>query len=336
MFSELASAMFVSRCRRHVITGFIYSSAYKRNFLNFSWQKKVASSIMARSLTNEVVTDDCLQDYNYIFKPDILKNKVAFITGGGSGIGFRITEILMRHGCRTAIASRKLERVQEAAQKLTQATGVECLPLCMDVRDPQQVQTVVDDILSNYGRIDVLVNNAAGNFLCPAENLSYNAFKTVMEIDTMGTFNVSKAVFEKYFNRNGGNIINITATLAYKGNAMQTHAGSAKAAIDAMTKHLAVEWGSKGVRVNSVAPGPIGGTEGMKRLGGKSELAETYKTSIPLQRWGLKTEIADSCLYLVSDAASFVTGTVLVVDGGSWLTSANDPNMMEKILKSGM
>ncbi|XP_002131655.2 peroxisomal 2,4-dienoyl-CoA reductase [(3E)-enoyl-CoA-producing]-like [Ciona intestinalis] len=293
-------------------------------------------TMATRNLNIEANGDDCLQDYNYVFKPDLLKDKVAFITGGGSGIGFRITEIFMRHGCKTAIASRKIERVKEAADKLTAATGVECFPLQMDVRNPAEVDQTVKNIVSHFGKLDILVNNAAGNFLCPAESLSANAFKTVMEIDTNGTFNVTKSVFDNYFKENGGSVVNITATLGYKGTVMQTHAGCAKAAIDTMTKHLAAEWGQYGVRINGIAPGPIGGTVGMAKLGGKSDKAELMKKSIPLQRWGQKTEIADSVLYLVSPAASYVTGTVLVADGGSWLTSVNDPIMMHMLMKSSM
>uniref|UniRef100_A0A6F9DBE6 Peroxisomal 2,4-dienoyl-CoA reductase [(3E)-enoyl-CoA-producing] n=1 Tax=Phallusia mammillata TaxID=59560 RepID=A0A6F9DBE6_9ASCI len=289
----------------------------------------------SRNSGNEVDGDECMSSYNYVFKPDLLKDKVAFITGGGSGIGFRITEVLMRHGCKTAIASRKIERVQEAAKKLESGTGGECAAFQVDVRQPETVEKTVNDILSHYGKIDILVNNAAGNFLSPIEGLSYNAFKTVIDIDTVGTFNVTKAVFDKYFKEHGGNVINITATLAYRGSAMQLHAGSAKAAIDAMIKHMAVEWGEKNIRVNGIAPGPIGGTEGMRRLGGKSPLADQMQKGIPLGRWGYKAEIADSALYLASDAASYVTGTVLLVDGGSWMTQYNGTQMSD-VMKSGL
>lgn len=292
---------------------------------------------MASSLRNEEVdSDDCLKEYKYVFQQDLLKGKVAFITGGGSGIGFRITEILMRHGCDTAIASRKLERVQKAAEKLERATGRNCLALQTDVRKPANLEHTVDSILQRYGRIDILVNSAAGNFLCDAENLTYNAFKTVMEIDTIGTFNASKAVYQKYFKKHGGNIINISATLAYKGDALQVHAGSAKAAIDAMVKHLAVEWGPDGVRVNNIAPGPITGTEGMRRLGGNSQLADAIYSTIPLQRGGRKYEIGEAVVYLSSDASSYVTGTVIVADGGCWLTSFNNFAMRKQLLSSKM
>lgn len=295
----------------------------------------IAQRSMASKPRNvEVPTDECMQNYEHVFKENILDNKVAFITGGGSGIGFRIAEVLMRHGCDTAIASRRLEKVTESAKKLEDATKRRCLPLSMDVRKPDQVVKTVDAILEHFGKIDILVNSAAGNFLCDAENLSFNAFKNVIDIDTVGTFNASKAVFEKYFKENGGNIINISATLYYKGDSLQTHAGSAKAAIDAMTRHLAVEWGSNGIRVNSVAPGPIEGTEGFNKLGGQSKVVDQMLQGIPLQRAGQKCEIADAVVYLASNSAAYVTGTVLVVDGGNWLTGFNNFGMIKQFLLS--
>ncbi|NXG37593.1 DECR2 reductase, partial [Dromaius novaehollandiae] len=272
----------------------------------------------------DVDTDDCLREYRHLFSPDILAGRVALITGGGSGIGFRIAEVFMRHGCQTIIASRSQQRVLEASKKLVAATGQRCLPLSLDVRQPQTIVAAVDEALKEFERIDILVNGAAGNFLCPASALSFNAFKTVMDIDTVGTFNTSKVLFEKCFRDHGGVIVNITATLSYRGQALQVHAGAAKAAIDAMTRHLAVEWGPNNIRVNSLAPGPIMGTEGFRRLGGKFAEKASYFEMIPLHRAGNKTEIAHSVLYLASPLSSYVTGTTLVVDGGSWLTSAND------------
>ncbi|XP_027718762.1 peroxisomal 2,4-dienoyl-CoA reductase-like isoform X2 [Vombatus ursinus] len=272
----------------------------------------------------DVATDDCLRSYSYLFSPDILRDKVAFITGGGSGIGFRIAEIFMRHGCQTVIASRNQQRVSDAAKKLIAATGQQCLALSLDVRQPQTITAAVDKALKMFGKIDILINGAAGNFLCAASSISFNAYKTVIDIDTIGTFNVSKVMFEKYFQDHGGVIINITATLDYRGQALQVHAGTAKAAVDAMTRHLAVEWGHHNIRVNSLAPGPISGTEGVRRLGGRRSNWERIILGSPLQRLGNKTEIAHSALYLASPLASYVTGTVLVVDGGSWLTSANE------------
>lgn len=194
----------------------------------------------------------------------------------------------------------------------------------MDVRAPAAVTAAVDQALKEFGKIDILVNGAAGNFLCPAGAMSFNAFKTVVDIDTIGTFNVSRVLYEKCFRDRGGVIVNITATLGVRGQALQVHAGSAKAAVDAMTRHLAVEWGPWNVRVNSLAPGPISGTEGLRRLGGPPASWSTRSLQSPLRRLGNKTEVAHGALYLASPLASYVTGTVLVVDGGAWLALPND------------
>ncbi|XP_037363742.1 peroxisomal 2,4-dienoyl-CoA reductase [(3E)-enoyl-CoA-producing] [Talpa occidentalis] len=276
----------------------------------------------------DVSEDECLPEYRHLFCPDLLRDKVAFITGGGSGIGFRIAEIFMRHGCRTVIASRSLPRVSVAARKLSAATGQRCLPLSLDVRAPLAIMAAVDQALKEFGKIDILVNCAAGNFLCPASALSFNAFKTVMDIDALGSFNVSRALHEKFFREHGGVILNITATLGMRGCALQLHAGSAKAAVDAMTRHLAVEWGPQNIRVNSLAPGPISGTEGFRRLGGPPDSVSRKVQASPLQRLGNKTEVAHGALYLASPLASYVTGALLVVDGGAWLTLPNDPGLL--------
>ncbi|KAM5329797.1 peroxisomal 2,4-dienoyl-CoA reductase [(3E)-enoyl-CoA-producing] isoform 3-T3 [Glossophaga mutica] len=247
----------------------------------------------------DVDKDDCLPEYRHLFCPDLL-----------------------RHGCHTVIASRSLPRLLMAAKKLSAATGQRCLPLSLDVRAPPAIMTAVDQALKEFGKIDILINCAAGNFLCPASTLSFNAFKTVMDIDTLGTFNVSHVLYEKFFRDHGGVIVNITATLGTRGQVLQLHAGSAKAAVDAMTRHLAVEWGPQNIRVNSLAPGPVSGTEGFRRLVGDSQASKVLAS--PLQRLGNKTEIAHSVLYLASPLASYVTGALLVVDGGMWLTLPND------------
>ncbi|XP_076460080.1 peroxisomal 2,4-dienoyl-CoA reductase [(3E)-enoyl-CoA-producing]-like isoform X1 [Babylonia areolata] len=277
----------------------------------------------------EVPVEKCLENYEYIFQKNILKDKVAFITGGGSGICFTIAEIFMRHGCDTVILGRKMDRLQLSAQTLQQATGRRCLPVQMDVRQPKMILAAVDAALNEFGKIDFLINGAAGNFLCALDRMSFNAFKTVMEIDALGTFNVSKVVYEKYMKAHGGVMINITATLHFRGTSLQTHAGSAKAAIEAMTRHMAVEWGQHGIRVMCVAPGPIADTEGMQRLGGKVNegglVREHFLQNIPIQRMGHRVEIADVCLFTLTRAGDLLTGTTIIADGGSWLTGGNPP-----------
>ncbi|XP_070580457.1 peroxisomal 2,4-dienoyl-CoA reductase [(3E)-enoyl-CoA-producing]-like isoform X4 [Ptychodera flava] len=270
-----------------------------------------------------------IENYQPFFREDLLKDKVALITGGATGIGFTIAEVFMRHGCDTIIASRKIEKLQKAAKALEAGTGRKCLTVVMDVRKPQEVIQGVEKMMSEFGKIDILVNNAAGNFLCPASSLSFNAFKTVIEIDTMGTFNVTKAVYDKAMQEKGGVIINISATLHYKGTALQTHAASAKAAIDAMTKVMAVEWGPQGIRINCIAPGPIDNTEGVRRLVG--EMAKEYSNAIPLGRMGTRKEVGDSALFLASNASSNITGTVIVADGGSWMGGSIMETMMSKL-----
>ncbi|EDO31502.1 predicted protein [Nematostella vectensis] len=250
-----------------------------------------------------VSEESCLDSYDYFFRPDLLAGKVAFVTGGGSGIGFTITEVLMRHGCNTVIASRNFEKVKKAAEKLEKCTGQRCLPIQMDVRKVNQVEEAVNLTLKTFNKIDIIVNNAAGNFLCPAENLSYNAIRTVFDIDTFGTFNMSKAVYNSWFKDHGGSIVNITATLSDGALPLQ-----------AMVKHLAVEWGPQGVRVNCVAPGPIEDTEGMSRLGRGVPIPPE---STPLRRVGTRRDVADAVLFLASNASSYVTAQTLVVDGGT-------------------
>lgn len=276
--------------------------------------------------------EQCISGYKYLFRRDLLQDKVAFVTGGGTGIGFTIAEVLMRHGCDTIIASRRLDKLQESAATLQAATGRKCLPVQMDVRDPKKVQAAVGEAMKQFGKINILINSAAGNFLCPAEGLSFNAFRTVMDIDTMGTYNVTKVVFDEYMKKHGGVIVNITATLQVRGQVFQLHAGSAKAAIEAMTRHLAVEWGEKGIRVMCVAPGPIEQTEGFSRLGGKV-ISKSYLESIPIQRVGTREDIANTVLYVVSDAAQLLTGTTLIADGGAWLTNENNLSRIRRIVE---
>jgi len=261
--------------------------------------------------------------YQSDFRSDFLKGKVALVTGGGSGIGLAITEAFARHGANVAIASRDEQKLNRAAQDLRNSTGVQCVACPVDIRQSAKVESMVDEVLAKLGRIDILVNSAAGNFLSSAEALSYNAFKNVLDIDTVGTYNVSRAVFLKWMKKHGGKIVNITATLHWTGEALQSHAGAAKAGVEALARHFANEWGRYGIRVNNLAPGPIEDTVGFEKLGGflSAELQKHYTGRIALQRFGLKSDVAQTALYLVSSAGDYVTGTTIPVDGGAWMTT---------------
>jgi len=254
-----------------------------------------------------------------VFRDDILAGKVAFVTGGGSGICRGIAESLMKHGANVAIAGRKAERLEATARELETSTGKRCLATPCDVREPTEVEAALDRTLAEFGRLDIVVNGAAGNFLAPASQLSYNGFRTVMAIDALGTFNVCRAAFDRYLRDHGGVILNISATLHYAATPLQIHASAAKAAIDSMTKSFALEWGRLGIRVNGIAPGPIEGTEGMSRLA-PGDVAERHRASVPIGRYGRIDEIANVAVFMASDAASLLHGTTVVADGGAWLT----------------
>jgi len=254
-----------------------------------------------------------------VFAPTLLQGKVALVTGGGTGICRGIALAFAEHGCHVAITSRKIEHLEPAREEL-RARGVRAMAKAADVRDAAAVGEMVAAVAAELGRIDILINGAAGNFICLAENLSPNGFGTVVDIDLKGTFNVSRAALP-HLRVQGGSVVNISATLPYLGTMGQVHAAAAKAGVDSLTRTLAVEWGPYGIRVNGIAPGPIEGTEGVKRLTNEQSRESALK-NCPLGRLGTTDDIANASLYLVSDAASYVNGVTLVVDGGLWLRSA--------------
>jgi peroxisomal 2,4-dienoyl-CoA reductase len=217
-----------------------------------------------------------------------------------------------------ALVSREVGHLQPAAAAIN-ADGGEALAVAADVREPEAVAAAVATTIDRFGKLEIVVNGAAGNFLCAAEELSPNGFGTVVDIDLKGTFNVCRAAFAE-LKKNRGQILNISATLHYLGTPLQLHVSAAKAGVDALTRNLAVEWGRHGIRVNAIAPGPIGDTEGMKRLV-PEPIKEKLRQRIPLGRFGEIADIEKAAVFLCSEAAGYINGTVLVVDGGHWLAA---------------
>src|SRR5512132_318212 len=253
-----------------------------------------------------------------IFSEGILSGHVAFVTGGGTGITGGVARALAEAGASVALVSRKLDHLQPAADAINEAGG-KAIAVAADVRDPEAVEKAIAETVAKFGKIDIVVNGAAGNFLCLAEELSPNGFGTVVDIDLKGTFNVCRAAFAQ-LKEHRGQILNISATLHYLGTPMQLHVSAAKAGVDALTRNLAVEWGRYGIRVNAIAPGPIEDTEGMKRLV-PEPIKEKLRQRVPLGRFGLIKDIENAAVFLCSDAASYINGAVLVVDGGHWLAA---------------
>lgn len=244
-----------------------------------------------------------------VFNNAILEGKVALVTGGGTGIGKVIARTLAGHGARVAIASRKLDVLQQASTEFA-GEGIECLPLQCDVRDPERVEAVLDEVVATWDGLHIVVNNAAGNFPATIEGLSYNGFKTIVDIDLQGTYNVSKAAYTRYLRDNGGVVVNIAAPFEHWGVSYQAHVAAAKTGVISLTRSCAVEWVAKGIRVNAVAPGYINDTEGVDRFEGVDDVDNRG-----LQ--GSKQDIANAVLFLASDAASFISGECIRVDGAA-------------------
>ena len=247
------------------------------------------------------------------FVPDIMSGAVVFITGGATGIGKEIARVFGHHGARIAIASRKRDNL-EAARAELEGEGIECHIDTFDVRDAAAAGRVVGGVIERFGRLDVVVNNAAGNFPAPMTDISPNGFKAVVDIDLLGTYNVSRAAFDAWLREHGGNIVNITAAFDMRGVAMQAHVAAAKTGVNSLTRTCAVEWGPFGVRVNAIAPGSIGGTEGVRRFAAAVRSGDDSPTN-PLGLMGHGFDIAYCALFLCTDSARFISGQVIAVDG---------------------
>jgi NAD(P)-dependent dehydrogenase (short-subunit alcohol dehydrogenase family) len=265
------------------------------------------------------------------FAKDLFKGKTVFVTGGGSGINLGIAKSFAALGANIAICGRTQEKLDTAAVEL-RALGASVCALVADVRDLSALETAFARSRAELGPMDVLVCGAAGNFLVPAERLSANGFKTVIDIDLIGSFNASRAAFEQ-LKETQGTILYISAGMSYIPHAYQVHVGAAKAGIDMMMRNLALEWGRHGVRTNSIVPGPIEGTEGLRRLSGDAK--DAVAASVPIGRLGTVDDIGQTAAFLASPLASYITGCVVVCDGGSNLAGSAPFNAMaEKLLQS--
>lgn len=248
--------------------------------------------------------------------------KTVFVAGGSSGINLGIADAFAAHGARVAILARDPAKIDAALDRLRRHGG-EAAGYSADVRDPAAVARALGQAHAVFGPIDVLVSGAAGNFLAPALGMSPNGFKAVVDIDLLGSFNVLRNA-HPYLRKPGASVISISASQAFTPTRYQAHVCAAKAGVDMLTRVLAQEWGPDGIRVNSIVPGPIEGTEGMKRLAPTEATRQDMIRRVPLGRYGEVREIAGIALMLSSPLAAYVTGVVLPVDGGVSLTGPRD------------
>lgn len=256
-----------------------------------------------------------------MYESNTLKDKVAFIAGGTSGINLGIAKGLAKVGAKTAVLGRNAEKAVSAAQQIMSDCGQQAIGLSADVRDPEQVRSAFSQTVAELGKIDILISGAAGNFPAPALGISPKGFKTVVDIDLIGTYNVFHLGFN-YLNKNAA-MIAISAPQASMPMAYQAHVCAAKAGINMLVKCLALEWGPAGIRVNAISPGPITETEGFDRLMPSEAVQKELLAKTAARSFGNKKDIADAAIYLASDLGKYITGTVLTVDGGTELGDAS-------------
>ena len=266
-----------------------------------------------------------------MFLSDLLKGKTVIITGGGTGLGKSMAARFGELGASLAICGRRKEVIDEAVNDLKK-TGASVLGVKCDVRDGEQVSQMVNETVSKFGSVDVLLNNAAGNFISPTERLSENAFRTVVDIVLTGTFNCSMSAMKVMKEKERGVILNIVTTYAWTGSGYVVPSASAKAGVLAMTRSLAVEWAKYGIRTNAIAPGPFPTEGAWKRLVPPGlNFEKRMKKRIPLQRFGKHEELANLASFLVSDGASYINGEVVTIDGGEWLKGAGEFNELDRL-----
>lgn len=271
-----------------------------------------------------------------MFQSDLLKDKVVLVTGGGTGLGRSMGERFLQLGAKLAICSRRQEVLDQAAQEMMAeygtAKGSEVFTTTVDVRDPEAVHRMLDDVEAHYGQIDVLVNNAAGNFISPTEQLSHRAVDAVLGIVLHGTFYCSLELGKRWIaKQHKGTVLNIAATYALTGSGYVTPSAVAKAGVVALTKSLAAEWGKYGIRLNAIAPGPFPTEGAWSRLMPTPEIEKLFQQRIPLGRVGEHSELANLASYLISEQAGYITGDVITIDGGETVWGAGEFNVLDAV-----
>ena len=267
-----------------------------------------------------------------MFKNDLLKNKTIIITGGGTGLGKSMATRFGELGANLVLTSRRQEVLDEAARDINDKTGAEILTISIDIRHSDQVTEMVKKAIDKFGEIDCLLNNAAGNFISPTENLSENAFRTIIDIVLVGTFNCTQAAGKAMRDSGGGVILNIVTTYAFTGSGYVVPSACAKSGVLAMTRSLAVEWAKYGIRTNAIAPGPFPTKGAWKRLVPPGlNIEKKMIERVPLKRFGEHDELANLASYLMADESGYMNGEVITMDGGEWIKGAGQFNALEKM-----
>src|SRR5690606_26431720 len=268
-----------------------------------------------------------------MLRDDALKDKIIIVTGGGSGLGKAMTRYFLQLGAKVAITSRNLDKLKQTATELEQETGGTVLPVACDVRNWEEVEAMKNTVVQNFGFIDILVNNAAGNFISPTERLTHSAFDSILDIVLKGTKNCTLSIGKYWIDqKHPGTVLNIVTTYCWTGSAYVVPSACAKAGVLAMTRSLAVEWAKYNIRFNAIAPGPFPTQGAWERLL-PGDLAEKFdmRKKVPLRRVGEHQELANLVAYLVSDYSAYMNGEVVTLDGGEWLQGAGEFNMLEAI-----